>query len=68
MPKYRVIIFYTGLHGNECSQNNGGCSHLCIPIPTGRTCACPDNMTKNSRISYQCDKVPGGYKNKLPLD
>ena len=32
---------------NDCSFRNGGCSHLCIPIPGGRTCACPDNMIKH---------------------
>ncbi|XP_030628549.1 nidogen-1 [Chanos chanos] len=28
---------------NYCSVNNGGCTHLCLPTPTGRTCRCPDN-------------------------
>ncbi|XP_041959120.1 nidogen-1-like isoform X1 [Alosa sapidissima] len=28
---------------NYCSGNNGGCSHLCLPRPGGRTCGCPDN-------------------------
>nr|XP_039259166.1 nidogen-like [Styela clava] len=26
---------------NYCSSNNGGCSHLCLPTPTGRECVCP---------------------------
>ncbi|XP_070707105.1 low-density lipoprotein receptor-like [Pempheris klunzingeri] len=25
---------------NSCSKNNGGCSHLCLPHPGGRTCKC----------------------------
>uniref|UniRef100_H2XLM3 Nidogen-1 n=1 Tax=Ciona intestinalis TaxID=7719 RepID=H2XLM3_CIOIN len=29
---------------NACSINNGGCAHLCIPIPNGRTCKCPANV------------------------
>ncbi|XP_060797025.1 nidogen-1 [Neoarius graeffei] len=27
---------------NYCSTNNGGCSHLCLPRPSGFTCRCPD--------------------------
>ncbi|XP_047426561.1 low-density lipoprotein receptor-related protein 2-like isoform X2 [Mugil cephalus] len=25
---------------NSCSKNNGGCAHLCLPYPEGRTCTC----------------------------
>ncbi|KAJ8246133.1 hypothetical protein GJAV_G00263980 [Gymnothorax javanicus] len=28
---------------NYCSVNNGGCTHLCLATPSGRTCMCPDN-------------------------
>lgn len=28
---------------NYCSVNNGGCTHLCLATPSGRTCKCPDN-------------------------
>ncbi|MFT7807036.1 nidogen-1 [Arapaima gigas] len=28
---------------NYCSVNNGGCTHLCLATPTGRSCLCPDN-------------------------
>lgn len=28
---------------NECSENNGGCSNLCLSKPGGRTCACANN-------------------------
>ncbi len=27
---------------NQCSSDNGGCSHLCLATPEGRTCDCPD--------------------------
>lgn len=32
---------YSG--SNECSYNNGNCSHLCLnrPAPKGHVCACP---------------------------
>ncbi|XP_062917915.1 low-density lipoprotein receptor-related protein 5-like isoform X1 [Mobula hypostoma] len=26
---------------NPCSENNGGCSHLCLYVPQGPRCACP---------------------------
>lgn len=26
---------------NSCSKDNGGCSHICLPHPEGRTCKCP---------------------------
>jgi len=26
---------------NYCFINNGGCSHLCLPVPNGRVCKCP---------------------------
>uniref|UniRef100_A0A8C4QJN1 Nidogen 1a n=1 Tax=Eptatretus burgeri TaxID=7764 RepID=A0A8C4QJN1_EPTBU len=25
-----------------CTQQNGGCSHLCLPTPQGRSCRCPE--------------------------
>ncbi|XP_036893244.1 nidogen-1 [Sturnira hondurensis] len=28
---------------NYCAVNNGGCTHLCLATPGGRTCRCPDN-------------------------
>ncbi|KAG8444530.1 hypothetical protein GDO86_009623 [Hymenochirus boettgeri] len=28
---------------NYCAVNNGGCTHLCLATPGGRTCLCPEN-------------------------
>lgn len=25
----------------RCGKNNGGCSHLCLLNPGGKSCACP---------------------------
>ncbi|XP_019639752.1 PREDICTED: low-density lipoprotein receptor-related protein 6-like [Branchiostoma belcheri] len=30
---------------NACTTANGGCSHLCLARPGGRTCACDDDWT-----------------------
>ncbi|XP_061175466.1 very low-density lipoprotein receptor-like isoform X1 [Saccostrea echinata] len=43
---------------NKCGFENGGCSHLCLPIPVslnkqGYACACPDNMVLQS--GKQCE-------------
>ncbi|KAG5877087.1 hypothetical protein JTB14_015462 [Gonioctena quinquepunctata] len=39
-------------HSNQCATSNGGCSHLCLTLPTdisgnqmGYTCACPNHYT-----------------------
>ncbi|XP_025964741.1 nidogen-1 isoform X2 [Dromaius novaehollandiae] len=29
---------------NYCMVNNGGCTHLCLATPGGRSCRCPDNV------------------------
>lgn len=36
--KSDVLNFLPG--SNSCSNNNGGCAHLCLPYPGGRTCRC----------------------------
>ncbi|KAI0214808.1 hypothetical protein LSAT2_000035 [Lamellibrachia satsuma] len=43
----------------SCSNENGGCNHVCIPTPTGRRCACSDGFnhvsdTKCSIATYTC--------------
>ena len=27
---------------SACSEKNGGCTHLCLATPNGRSCQCPD--------------------------
>ncbi|KAM4836633.1 prolow-density lipoprotein receptor-related protein 1-like [Thomomys bottae] len=43
---------------NSCSKDNGGCSHICLPNPEGKTCKCPsgyylDNTNKCTE-AVQC--------------
>ena len=33
---------------NECSQNNGLCSHLCLASPSGAQCRCASHYTLDS--------------------
>ncbi|XP_072180611.1 uncharacterized protein [Diadema setosum] len=39
---------------NACTTNNGGCSHLCIPTPVGRTCACSDGISLDGETNTTC--------------
>lgn len=43
-------------HTNQCSINNGGCSHLCLALPKKSfgeqatyTCACPTHYTLQNK-------------------
>ncbi|MBN3312842.1 NID1 protein, partial [Atractosteus spatula] len=41
---------------NYCSVNNGGCTHLCLANPSGRSCLCPDNV-----VGVGCVESSFGY-------
>ena len=38
-------FFVNCLDKDECSVNNGGCSHSCVNTDGGYTCACPEGYT-----------------------
>ena len=38
-----LILFSADI--NECSVNNGGCSHHCYNIPGAHYCGCPEGTT-----------------------
>ncbi|CAK6951779.1 nidogen-1 [Scomber scombrus] len=42
---YGIAIAYAHCPSgqNYCAVNNGGCTHLCLATPNGRSCKCPDN-------------------------
>lgn len=45
---------------NKCGLRNGGCSHLCLPRPSGFSCACPTGIQlKGDRKT--CDPSPETY-------
>lgn len=37
-----VVSPYKQTGTNKCSEKNGGCTHLCLATPGGKTCQCPD--------------------------
>ena len=39
---------------NACSTKNGGCSHLCLPRPGDRSCACPNGFVFIDAQKTQC--------------
>ncbi|KAM4607761.1 nidogen-1 [Polymixia lowei] len=41
---------------NYCAVNNGGCTHLCLATPVGRSCMCPDNA-----VGVSCVEREGRY-------
>uniref|UniRef100_A0A3Q1KB83 EGF-like domain-containing protein n=1 Tax=Anabas testudineus TaxID=64144 RepID=A0A3Q1KB83_ANATE len=41
---------------NGCSNNNGGCLHLCLPYPRGHTCKCGQDYYSVSATS--CARLP----------
>ncbi|XP_016411830.1 low-density lipoprotein receptor-related protein 2-like [Sinocyclocheilus rhinocerous] len=48
---------------NVCSENNGGCSHLCLPYPGGRSCRCAqDYLSVNKTRCVSNLKCPAGSK------
>ncbi|XP_059400694.1 low-density lipoprotein receptor-related protein 2-like [Carassius carassius] len=48
---------------NVCSEHNGGCSHLCLPYPGGRSCRCAQNyLSVNKTKCVSSLKCPVGSK------
>ncbi|XP_041854629.1 very low-density lipoprotein receptor [Melanotaenia boesemani] len=47
---------------NQCAENNGGCQHLCLPTPAGRTCKCShDHIVKDTNCSPE-ESCPAGSR------
>ena len=57
-----TIIFFsgTGLNMNAFSFRNGGCTHLCLPVPQGRRCACADSYFLQID-GFTCTRTPGTH-------
>ncbi|XP_059051324.1 low-density lipoprotein receptor-related protein 6 [Achroia grisella] len=41
--------------GNQCGVDNGGCSHLCLPLPADYRCGCPAHYRLN-RDNLTCSE------------
>ncbi|XP_028983347.1 nidogen-1 [Betta splendens] len=55
---YGIATAYTQCPSgqNYCAVNNGGCTHLCLATPTGRSCKCPANA-----VGVGCVETDSGY-------
>ncbi|XP_033107213.1 low-density lipoprotein receptor-related protein 4-like [Anneissia japonica] len=45
---------------NKCGSNNGNCSHLCLPTPTGISCSCPTGIKLNPDLRT-CPSIPENF-------
>ncbi|XP_048480934.1 low-density lipoprotein receptor-related protein 4 [Plutella xylostella] len=57
-----VRVFHKERMGgvNRCGRNNGGCSHLCLLKPGGKSCACPIGI-KINKDGRTCPAGPVNY-------
>ncbi|XP_069176041.1 low-density lipoprotein receptor-related protein 4 isoform X2 [Procambarus clarkii] len=46
---------------NKCGDDNGRCSHLCLRIPLGYSCACPTGLTMIKNDNHRCKEEPNNY-------
>ncbi|KAK3787581.1 hypothetical protein RRG08_025912 [Elysia crispata] len=60
MDIHAVHIDGVETHVNRCGQNNGGCSHLCLPNPMGISCACPTGLLMKAN-GKTCNDEPSKY-------
>lgn len=67
-------IFRQPFTGTHCGDNNGGCSHLCLPIPQHSEseqmskrieCMCPDGW--RLKTTSACEKIPDDATTKKPV-
>ncbi|KAK2107972.1 Low-density lipoprotein receptor- protein 4 [Saguinus oedipus] len=56
----QVVDWTQPLGFNKCSSRNGGCSHLCLPQPSGFSCACPTGIQLKGD-GKTCDPSPETY-------
>ena len=60
----QFCVHYVGI--NQCSNGNGGCRHLCLPFPGGRTCRCAhDHLLADSVGCTPDQRCPSGTNSCL---
>ena len=64
---FQAKRYNTSVAVNYCRGRlaaTGGCSHLCLLVPNGATCACPDNTKSQDGSGISCDAT---HEPALPL-
>ncbi|KAI5632398.1 low-density lipoprotein receptor domain class A domain-containing protein [Phthorimaea operculella] len=58
----------SGVTGSRSPCKENSCSHLCLLVPAGRRCACPDQQPPPKRATQElnCDAVPAGRRCACP--
>ncbi|KAH0628505.1 hypothetical protein JD844_009788, partial [Phrynosoma platyrhinos] len=56
LAKAVIAIFLLLLGSNGCSEKNGGCNHICLPVPQGRRCRCTTGYILEH--GTECTKAP----------
>ncbi|KAI5614294.1 low-density lipoprotein receptor-related protein 1B [Silurus asotus] len=58
-----TTVYWVDVGTNLCAKNNGGCSHLCLAYPGGRTCRCThDYIAVHENQCVSGDQCPAGSK------
>ncbi|XP_055957563.1 low-density lipoprotein receptor-related protein 4 [Patella vulgata] len=60
MDIHAVNMKHVETYINRCGNNNGGCSHLCLPRPQGYSCACPTGLVLLDD-KKTCPHMPSEY-------
>lgn len=58
-----ILLWVLWAGKNRCGDNNGGCTHLCLPSGQNYTCACPTGFRKIN--SHACAQSKWAWETSL---
>ncbi len=51
---YDLLLVPYLVGSTSCSKLNGGCSHICLPNPSGHRCFCPEGVQLKPGDAFTC--------------